>query len=193
MWRKAGRGFRLSRLFRGRGLEPNAGPGRAAREASAEADVIASGFFGSTMEAARGGLAEVRAYRRQVPPEPPRTPHRKPGTPPGAAAAPMAGHSLSGVPVDWCNGVARMATMTAPNTITPARWAVLAATSARLLRDHGAALHGARWDAVAVFGLHPTAPMTHPPGWGLVWLLGEHGEVLDVAPDAVGMRDSVSV
>lgn len=30
--------------------------------------------------------------------------------------------------------------------------------------------------------------MTHPLGWGLEWLLGKHEEVLDVAPDAVGLH-----
>lgn len=42
---------------------------------------------------------------------------------------------------------------------------VLAATSARLLRDHGAELHGAKWDALDVFGctqLRP--PRTHRAG-----------------------------
>ena len=48
------------------------------------------------------------------------------------------------VPLDWCRGGALLATRTAPPTILPRRWAVLAATSARLLRGHGAALHGAR-------------------------------------------------
>ncbi len=80
------------------------------------------------------------------------------------------GTLLPGVPSDWCDGVARLATMAAPDTITPARWAILATTSAWLPRDHGVGLHGARWDAVALFGLHPTAPMTHPPGWCLARL-----------------------
>ena len=101
---------------------------------------------------------------------------------------PRISSNMPGVPRAWCEGVALLAALPAPDTITPARWAVLAATSVRLLRDHGAALHGARWDAVALFGLHRTAPMTHPPGWGLAWLLGDHGEVLDVAPDVIGMR-----
>ena len=30
--------------------------------------------------------------------------------------------------------------------------------------------------------------MTHRPGWDLASLLGEHGNVLDLAPDAVGLR-----
>jgi len=84
--------------------------------------------------------------------------------------------------------LALLATLPAPPTIPPRRWAVLAATSARLLRDHGAALHGAGWDALHLFGLDATALATNSPGWGLAWLLGEHGEVLDVAPEAVGMR-----
>lgn len=57
---------------------------------------------------------------------------------------------MPGVPRAWCEGVALLAALPAPDTITPARWAVLAATSVRLLRDHG--------------------------------------EVLDLAPDVIGMR-----
>ena len=96
--------------------------------------------------------------------------------------------TFPGVPPEWCRDVALLASRPPPVTIQPRRWAILAATSVRLLRDDGAALHGAKWDAVALFGLHPTAPMTYPPGWCLAWLLGEHGEVLDVAADAVGLR-----
>ena len=107
--------------------------------------------------------------------------------PPVPARAGLAS-ALPGVPLDWCRGVALLATRTAPPTILPRRWAVLAATSARLLQDHGAALHGARWDALDVFGLDTTAPATNPPGWGLAWLLGEHGEVLDVSAGVIGMR-----
>jgi len=61
-------------------------------------------------------------------------------------------------------------------------------TSTHLLQNHGAELHRADWDALDLFGLHATAPATNPPGWGLAWLLGAAGEVLDVVPDAVGMR-----
>lgn len=69
-----------------------------------------------------------------------------------------------------------------------ARWAALAATSTRLLQTHGAELHRAGWDALDLFGLHATAPATNSPGWGLAWLLGTAGEVLDVVPDVIGMR-----
>jgi len=105
-----------------------------------------------------------------------------------ADAPPPATPALPGVPPNWCKGLALLTTRPAPPTIPPRRWAVLAATCARLLQDHGAALHGAGWDALDLFGLNITAPATNPPGWGLAWLLGEHGEVLDVAPDVIGMR-----
>jgi len=84
--------------------------------------------------------------------------------------------------------VALLATMPAPPPIPPWRWAVLAVTSARLLREHGAALHGAGWDAIALFGLDRSAPASYPPGWGLVWLLGEHGEVLDISAGVIWLR-----
>jgi len=95
---------------------------------------------------------------------------------------------IPGVPRAWCEGVALLATLQAPPTIPPRRWAVLAATSSRLQRDHGAALHATGWDALDLFGLDATAPATNPAGWSLAWLLGEHGEVLDVSPGVIGMR-----
>lgn len=104
-----------------------------------------------------------------------------------AAPAPGASLPLPGVPPAWCAGVALLATLPPPDAIEPRRWAALAATSARLLREHGAELHGAGWDALDLFGLHQRAPATNPPGWGLAWLLDAAGEVLDVTPVAVGM------
>ena len=96
--------------------------------------------------------------------------------------------TLPGVPPEWCEGVRLLASRPAPPTIPPRRWAALAAACDSLLRDHGAKLHAARWDTIALFGLHPDAPATNPAGWGVAWLLGEHGQVLDVAPDVIGMR-----
>lgn len=95
--------------------------------------------------------------------------------------------TLPGVPLDWCRGVALPAILPAPPTLHPRRWAALAAISARLLRDRGAALHAAGWDTLDLFGLHAAAPAANPPGWGLAWLLGTAGEVLDVSPAVVGM------
>ena len=144
--------------------------------------------------AAAAALAAVRAYRRIPPPKPPRAPRRKQDAPPDAADSPRAravGHThptLPGVPPAWCEGVTLLASRPAPPTIPRRRWAALAAASDRLLRYHGAELHAARWDTIALFGLHPDAPDTNHGGWGLAWLLGEAGEVLDVAPDVIGMR-----
>ena len=100
-----------------------------------------------------------------------------------AEAAP----AFPGVPLAWCEGVSRLATVAPPGGIELRRWAALASTAARLLRDHGAELHAAGWDALDLFGLHREAPAANPPGWGLAWLLGEAGAVLDVLPATVGM------
>jgi hypothetical protein len=105
-----------------------------------------------------------------------------------ALGAPPDAPTLPGVPFDWCEGVALLATMPAPPTIPPPRWAVLATTATRLLRDHGAELHVAGWTDVDLLGLDAAAPAANPAGWGLAWLLGEAGDVLDVAFDAVVMR-----
>ncbi len=98
---------------------------------------------------------------------------------------------LAGVPRSWCEGVARLVTMVSPDTIEPARWATLAATSDRLLRFDGATLHAAGWDALDLFGLQQRAPSANAAGWGLAWLLRSDGEVLNVTPDTIIMRRSL--
>lgn len=106
----------------------------------------------------------------------------------GDADAGPALASLPGVPADWCEGVAALATMAVPSGIAAERWGELAHASGRLVRDHGAALHGAGWGTLHLFGLHRHCPATYPPGWGLAWLLDADGDVLDVMPDGVAMR-----
>ena len=143
-------------------------------------------------------LAAVRAYRRAPSPEPPRAPRRKPDAPPnrprargclqGPDTTPLAAPPLPDVPLDWREGVALLAGRPAPDGIAPPRWRAFQATAARLLRDHGPELHAAGWDALDLFGLYAIAPAANPPGWGLAWLLGERGGVLDVAPGVIGMR-----
>lgn len=132
---------------------------------------------------ARDSRRDKRGTRAAIP-----VPHSFPPVPPVRAAAPHRPQDLPGVPAAWCNGVACLAATIRPHGITSARWAALAATSTHLLQSRGAELHRAGWDALDLFGLHAEAPTTNPPGWGLAWLLGAAGEVLDVAPDAVGMR-----
>ncbi len=87
----------------------------------------------------------------------------------------------------WGEGVALLESLPPPDGITAERWAVLVSTSRRLLHDHGAALHRAGWDTLDLFGLHARAPAANPTGWGLAWLLGAAGMVVDVASEVVGM------
>ena len=110
-------------------------------------------------------------------------------TPPGS---PHAVVILAGIPAAWCEGVALLASMPAPASVDPARWATLGATAVRLLRGSGAELHRAGWDALDLFGLNRYAPATYPLGWGLSWLLGHEGEVLEVTPEVVVVRHSPS-
>lgn len=84
--------------------------------------------------------------------------------------------------------MALLATIPAQPNMPSRRWAALAATTVRPLRNHGVELHVVGWGGLELFGLYSTVPMTHPPGWGLAWLRGEHGDVLDVAPGVIGMR-----
>lgn len=95
--------------------------------------------------------------------------------------------TLPGVPPCWCEGIGKLATMPPPASIPSPRWVAFKATAARLLHGHGAELHAAGWAGLDVWGLHATAPVTNPAGWGLAWLLCTSGVVLDVAPDVVGL------
>jgi hypothetical protein len=63
-----------------------------------------------------------------------------------------------GVPRDWIEGVARLATMAPPPAFTASRWVVFVTICEQLLEEHGAALHRAGWTAAEVFGGHPHAP-----------------------------------
>jgi len=132
-------------------------------------------------------LAAVRAYRRTPPPKPPRKSRQAARGRRSVQPVPPPSTSLAGVPPLWCEGVALLATLPAPDGITPPRWRAFQATAARLLRDRGTELHAAGWDTLDLFGLHAAAPEANPPGWGLAWLLGTAGEVLDVSPPVVGM------
>ena len=173
----------------------NSEKGEKASEGSGDAPFSPLSAFSGPREAANdapanayaAALAAVRSYRRVPPPEPSK-PTRQPRRQRIAADSAGAEPALTGVPPDWCEGVARLGTMPAPQAITPHRWAAFTATSARLLHSHGAALHGAGWDTLDLFGLHTIAPAANPVGWGLAWLLGEHGDVLDVGTDAIGLR-----
>lgn len=130
-------------------------------------------------DSGRDTRRDASAYA--VPPPPAAVPPRPAPAPPSIAYLP-------GVPRAWCEGVAALASTPPPDSIPAARWAALAATSARLLRDHGASLHKAGWDALDLFGLHRTHPGTNPPAQGLAWLLGAAGDVLDVASDTLWLR-----
>ena len=92
------------------------------------------------------------------------------------------------VPEDWARGLIELATMPIPATIEPRRWFAFVGMAERLLHDHGPELHAAGWTALDLFGLDATAPETNPAGWGLAWLLGTRGQVLDVGGDNVGIR-----
>ena len=150
------------------------------------------------MRAACAALEAARAYRRPQP---------KPGrggddrrthavvsykhpTPARAAVPPrvLPPPAPAPVPDDWAQGVAKLATMPGPATIESLRWSAFVGMATRLLHDHGPELHAAGWTSLDLFGLHGLAPVTYGPGWGLAWLLGARGEVLNVAADAVGMR-----
>ena len=77
------------------------------------------------------------------------------------------GVALSGpltLPSDWCDGVALLATRPAPSIIPARRWAVLAASAARMVRDHGAELHATGWDALDLFGA-ARCRARRQPGW----------------------------
>ena len=160
-------------------LQPHPGPEKPEKDekpTGPDAGTPFSGFptfsgLGTAQNApatdATAALAAVRAYRQPPLPKPPRAPRRAPQAARAGFGAPgQAPVATPGVPLDWCEGVALLAPRTAPPTIPPWRWAMLATTSARMLHDRGVALHGAGWDALDLFGLDATAPATNLVGWG---------------------------
>lgn len=110
----------------------------------------------------------------------------RPGPPPS--------ERVSGVPLEWCVGIARMSRVPPPallmHAVHRSRWDLYQADCARVLQQHAAVLHALGWDALDLFGLHSAAPAANPSGWGLAWLLAG-GEVLDVAADQAGLRRDV--
>ena len=100
----------------------------------AKAKTLALGREGQGFRLFR--LSRNRGQRRTAP----RTSPRAGGLSAVADAPPDTVPTLPGVPPEWCRGVALLASRPAPDAIHPRRRAILAATSAELLRDHGAVL-----------------------------------------------------
>lgn len=125
----------------------------------------------------------LRSYKRPVPPKPPPRPRkrakRKPDAP-GLAEPPP------GVPATWCEGMTLLATLKVPVDIAPHRWALFLSDAARLLHDHGAELNRGGWDALDLFGLHRSVPLTRPDCMGLAWLLNGRGIGL-ITPETVAV------
>lgn len=129
--------------------------------------------------------------RASVPPAPAPALRQITDAPPPACASVLSRTRNGGglaVPAEWLDGMERLATMPSPARIVSERWSAFVGAAERVLLNHGVELHTAGWTALDLFGLDDTAPETNPAGWGLAWLLGSHGGVLDVAADAVGMR-----
>ena len=165
-------------------------------EAGEASNTAAMGQHGAALDI-------VRSYRRTPPPKPPAhsgTGQRKGRPAPRVRASPPKLNATSpptlnpvraravGVMLDWREGVAKLVTTPPPPGVPPHRWHTFQVSAVRLVRDHGAALQAAGWDTLDLFGLHAVAPAMNAAGMGLAWLLGDTGTVLDVGPDAVGMR-----
>ena len=94
---------------------------------------------------------------------------------PGRAAAPEAPSAESraapGVPVQWIDGIAKLAEMPCPARFPPARWADVVTDAAAFLHEWAAAAHRLGWQAWELFGCHHRAPWGRIQGMGLVLLL----------------------
>lgn len=100
-----------------------------------------------------------------------------------STSAPVGGQLLPGEPpADWRAGVSKVQTMPPPVGFPPDRWRQVQQDAARLLHEHGVALHGLGWNATDLFGVHPAVPGVAIHCVGLVVVLG-CARVVEVAPD----------
>lgn len=125
----------------------------------------ANAGFGAGADA----LAALRSYKRPIPPKPARAPRSKKKGSSSGPFAPLA--TVPGVPLDWCEGVTRLAMVPPLTSIAPQRWRLFQTDAVRILHQHGSELHRAGWDALDLFGLHARAPDRRMDAAGLAWLL----------------------
>lgn len=73
--------------------------------------------------------------------------------------APVGVHPPPGeLPAEWREGVSRVQAMPPPAGFASDKWRQVQVDAARLLDEHGAALHRLGWRATDVWGVHPTVP-----------------------------------
>jgi hypothetical protein len=96
----------------------------------------------------------------------------------------------AGIPAEWLEGVARLATMAPPRTYPAHAWQQLITDADRFLDDWAAQAAALGWPAWELFGCHRRAPWGRIQGMGLVLLL--HGDQLVVltASEALTRRPS---
>jgi hypothetical protein len=77
----------------------------------------------------------------------------------------------AGLPQDWCEGLAALASMPPVAGFSDERWAVGVWWARQIAHEHGLVVHEAGWSALDLFGLHPTAPACRYDGMGLAFML----------------------
>ncbi len=90
------------------------------------------------------------------------------------------------MPLDWCEGVTRLAMAPPLTSIAPDRWRLFHTDAVRVLHQHGAELHTAGWDALDLFGLHPVASATRLDCMRLAMLLDSR-RLNAITPETVGI------
>ena len=68
-----------------------------------------------------------------------------------------------GVPEDWVQGVADLLVMPPHPAWTEEAWKTLQEDALAFLRQWAAQAHRLGWEALDLFGVHPTAPVTRTP------------------------------
>lgn len=77
----------------------------------------------------------------------------------------------NGVPEEWAMGYATLCSMPCPPSVMPRRWEQLVNDGGVFLDRWGKQAAVLGWQALDVFGVHPTMPETIYCCMGLVWLL----------------------
>ena len=103
----------------------------------------------------------------------------------GVLSAPIEPTQTGRVPLEWLAGVASLDKQRAPSGIPRHRWQLFLDDCARFLDQREAWAERAAdlgWDTLALFGCHPTRPLDHLNGAGLLWRLSG-GKIIAMQSD----------
>ena len=77
----------------------------------------------------------------------------------------------AGLPLDWHEGLERLAAMPPPSGFSDERWSTGVWWAHQIAAEDAAAPQGGDWTGLDLFGLHPIAPACRYDSMGLAFLL----------------------